>query len=134
MTISNELKQWLGVSCQPLSDCVAMIVTALTFEDGENIPLFAERTGSQIRFFDDGGVLFHFLGRGLFLGDKHNNLIHTIAENHGLLLNPDGEFEIVASKETASAELSRYLSAMIGMMDWERDHSHAASDNGAWMA
>jgi hypothetical protein len=134
MTISNELKQWLGVSCQPLSNSLAMIDTALTFDDGENIPLFAERTGSQIRFFDDGGVLFHFLGRGLFLGDKHNNLIHTIAENHGLLLNPDGEFEIVASKETASAAFSRYLSAMIGMMEWERDHSHAASDNGAWMA
>ncbi len=134
MTISNELKQMLGVSCKPISDSLAMIDTALNFEDDEDIPLFAERTSSQIRFFDDGSVLFHFLGRGLFLSDKHNNLINSIAEHHGLLLNPDGEFEIVASKETASAAFSRYLSAMIGMMDWERDHSHAASNNGAWMA
>lgn len=128
MMICDNLTTILGVSCQTLPNGLAIIDTAFAFEDGEGVPLFIEKMGSQVRFFDDGGVLMHFLGRGLSLDGKKSKFIKSIAEPHGVTLNSDGELEVWADEKSAPEAFAKYLSAMVGILNWERDHIGVSTD------
>lgn len=121
----------IGFACHRLSDdgSVALVETPFTFADGDSIPVFLEKIGSKLRFFDDGWVIMHFLGRGISMETRRQTrFIKKVAEANGLTLNAMGELEIVASAEQAPAAFARYLSAMVGMTAWELDQEGTASN------
>jgi hypothetical protein len=87
--ICNNLTNLLGVECVPLNEAgnVAFISTPFSFDDGEGVPVFAEVVAGQVRFFDDSGVMMHFIGRGVRLDDrKRLRFITTAAEAGGARL------------------------------------------------
>lgn len=121
----------IGVTCHPLSDdgSVAMLDTSFRFADGDAIPVFVEKIPGKVRFFDDGGVLRHFLGRGIKIESNRNTVfLKTAGEAHGVKLTQEGEFEIWSSDREAPDAFAKYMSALVAVTDWERSQEGVASD------
>lgn len=131
MMICSKLAEVIGMSCQSLSDDgnIAIIGTPFQFDDGGHIPVFVESDGRTLRFFDDGGVLLHLLGRGMQL-DNHRKtrFLKGLTEPHGVLLNKLGELEIKVPEEQAAAAFASYISSMLAIVRWEREQEGVATD------
>lgn len=127
----SDITRLIGMTCSPLSDdgSVAMLETAFTFADGDAIPVFIEKTGGMVRFFDDGGTLMHFAGRGLRLTNRRNiKFLTNAGAPHGVTLNDSGDFEVWAPSADAPKAFASYISAMISIADWERSQEGVAPD------
>lgn len=129
----NEISSLLGFSCHPLNEdgSVALIDTPFTFEDGDGLPVFVEKVGQNVRFFDDNEVVFHFLGRGL--GDSSGGLrtrfIKTAIAPYGLSLNDANVIEVWASQEQSKEAFARYLSGLLAIVGWEHDNQGVGIDS-----
>lgn len=135
--ICSQISSLLGIVCHPLNDdgSVAMLDTGFTFEDGDSVPVFLERHGQQVRFFDDGNVLLHFRGRGVSLeSNRQPRFIKSLAEPNGVRLNKDGELEIWAKAEEAPAAFAKFISAMTQITHWERDQIGLSTDTSLLIA
>lgn len=129
--ICDQIQELLGMTCYPLNDSgsIAMIATPFTFEDGDGLPVYVEKVGGQVRFFDDGGVILHFKGRGISLDNgRRTRFIRNIASENGAILNDDGEVEVWASSEAAASGFARYISTLIGLVDWEKAQKRINGD------
>lgn len=129
--ICEKLSSLLGFDCCPLSEAgnVALIETPFQFADGEGLPVYSEVSNGQIRFFDDGGVILHFLSRGLRLENKrHLRFIQNAAEANGVALTEAGEVEVWAKLEDAPAAFSQYVSTLLQLVAWEAAQEGANQD------
>ena len=129
--VCDQIESLLGMSCYPLNDCgsIAMIATPFTFEDGDGFPVYVEKIGSHVRFFDDGGVLLHFKSRGLsFENGRRARFIRMVASENGAALNEDGEVEVWSSSDTAAYGFARYISTLIGLVSWEKEQKGGYAD------
>ena len=129
--ICSNLSETIGFTCHPLNEdgSIAAISTPFRFSDGEPLPVYVERDGKRVRFFDDGGVLLHLRGRGVRLND-HRNLkpIRAVTELAGVSLNRLGELEIWSAVADAPNGFARYLAALMAVTTWERDLEGTATD------
>jgi len=106
-----------------------MVETPFSFPDGESIPVFIERVANQIRFFDDGGVMFHLLGRGVSLDDhRKTRFLKNLTEPSGVKLNEMGELEIWSDAKSAPSAFARYMSAMLALSSWETNQIGTPTD------
>lgn len=131
--ICDNLTTLLGFECCPLTAAgdVALISTPFQFEDGEGFPAFAEVAGNQLRFFDDGGTLLHFLGRGLRLDTwRRMRFITSAAEQHGATFTDCGEIEVWAPLDQAADAFGKYVSTMMAIAAWEKEQRGVAVDTG----
>ena len=129
--ICSTLNEMLGISCYPLNDegSVALITTPLQFCDRDPVPVFVESAGNMLRFFDDGAVVLHFLGRGLtFESPSRMRFIRSAVESSGLEFNERGEIQLWAKQEEAAQAFGCYLSAMVGLIRWEEDNQGVNAD------
>lgn len=129
--ICNKIQDLLGLTCFPLNDdgSLAMISTPFTFEDGDGVPVYIEKVPGHVRFFDDGGVMMHFLGRGLSLDNgRKTKFIKTVAQHNGVSFNDDGELEVWAPESQASAAFAKYMAAVLGLVGWEREQQGISTD------
>lgn len=129
--ICSSFSETIGFTCHPLNDdgSVAAISTPFHFADGDPLPIYVEREGKLVRFFDDGGVLLHLRGRGVRLNDQRNlKPIRAITEPAGVSLNKMGELEIWSSLVDAPKGFAKYLAALMAVTSWERDLEGTATD------
>lgn len=129
--ICSSLSETIGFTCYPLNDdgSIAAISTPFHFADGEPFPIYVERDGKRVRFFDDGGVLLHLRGRGVRLNDQRNlKPIRAITEPVGVELNKLGELEIWSPLAEAPKGFGKYLAALMALTSWERDLEGTATD------
>lgn len=129
--ICQQLHILTGFECMPLTDdgSLACIFTPFRFGDGDAFALYAEQAGGQLRFFDDGEVLLHFMGRGMQMHDqRRTKFIRAAGEPHGVHLNDDGILEIWTTSEDAPRAFAGFLSAVAAIAAWERDHQGAHID------
>lgn len=130
--ICNNLSLLLGYECHPLNEdgSVSLIKTSFTFNDGEAIPVFVEKIGAQVRFFDDNETVFHFLGRGL--GDAEGGLktrfIKKAIAPFGLTLNEDNVIETWAKDEDSGQAFARYIGGLLAIAQWERESEGTSPD------
>lgn len=112
-----------------------MIDTSFTFEDGDGVPVYLERVGDQIRFFDDGETILHFYGRGIRIDSpKRARFIKNVAATNGVSLNDMGELEIWSLESQAPAAFAKYISTLIGLIDWEKDQIGLSTDTSLLVA
>lgn len=133
----TNISDLLGISCQPLNEdgSIAMIETSFTFDDGEAVPVFLEKNGGQVRFFDDGGTIMHFLGRGVRLDDhKRTRFIKSMAATNGVTLSEIGELEIWAPEDQAPAAFAKYIGTLMGLAGWEKDQTGVSTDTSLLVA
>lgn len=129
--ICSQISSLLGIVCHPLNDdgTVAMLDTAFKFEDGDSVPVFLERQGKQIRFFDDGNVILHFRGRGVSIeNNRQPRFIRNLAEPNGVRLNDMGILEIWAREEEAPEAFAKYIATMAQLASWEKDQIGLSTD------
>jgi len=129
--ICDHLSSLLGLDCSPISDDgnVALIATPFTFDDGDSVPIYVQHVNGQLRFFDDGGVLLHLMGRGMNFEDgRRSKFIKTAAEPHGVSLSDSGELEVWAPIEKAPPAFAGYLSTLLAVTSWERDQRGVGTD------
>lgn len=129
--ICNRMSELLGLTCHPLTDdgLVAMIDSPFRYPDGNELPIFVEKLGPQIRFFDDGGALLHLFSRGISLDDhRKTKFIKSIAEPNHVKLNDLGELEIWSTEKDASTAFANYISAMLALVKWETDQAGVSTD------
>lgn len=134
--ICSTISQLIGFTCHPLSEdgSVAMIQTPFAFPDGDGIPVFVEKLGAQVRFFDDGGVLMHFRGKGVSLNDQRKTrFVRSVSEPNGVALNETGELEIWAKSEDATVAFAKYMSTMLALSNWELDQEGVATDTSLFL-
>lgn len=131
--ICTDLSQLLGYLCHPLNEdgSISFIETSFTFSDGEGLPVFVERVGSQVRFFDDNETVFHFLGRGL--GDEAGGLktrfIRKAIAPFGLTLNEENVIEIWAKEEDSGQAFAKYIGGLLTIAQWERESEGTSPDD-----
>lgn len=129
--ICNRISEILGLTCHPLTDdgMVAMIDSPFRYPDGDDVPIFVEKLGPQIRFFDDGGALLHLFSRGISFDDhRKTKFIKNIAEPNQVQLNELGELEIWSTEKDAPAAFANYISAMLTLVRWEADQVGVSTD------
>lgn len=129
--ICDQLQATLGISCHALNEegSVAMISTPFTFDDGDGVPVFVESNQTHIRFFDDGDVLFHFMGRGMSFEDsRRTRFIKNIATTHNIDFTDNGELEVWVVKEQAADGFAKYMAAILDIVGWERDQRGVSTD------
>lgn len=134
--ICDQLTSLIGFECCPLTAAgdVALISTPFQFQDGEGIPVYVELANGQVRFFDDGGTILHFLGRGVRLDDKRRmKWLVSAAESNGAQLTDTGEVEVWSSVTEASVAFAKYVAAMMAVSAWERDQEGVAVDTALFV-
>jgi hypothetical protein len=129
--ICQQLNTLLGFDCSPFSESgeVVLVSTPFKFDDGDSVPVFAEQIAGQIRFFDDGQTLMHFIGRGVRIENKKQAsfLINTAAKN-GAAFTDQGEIEVWAPLEQAQTAFAKYVSTLIALTVWEADQKGSNTD------
>jgi hypothetical protein len=129
--ICSQISKLLGIVCHPLNEdgSVAMLETPFVFEDGAHLPIFLEKSGPQIRFFDDGRTIMHFYGRGVAIDEgRRTRFIKSAAESNGVALNDKGILEIWAAERDASLAFAKYMSTMTQLAGWEKDQIGQSTD------
>lgn len=123
--ICNNLSELLGLTCYPLNDLgtLALITTPFTYGDGDYVHIYVEKITGNVRFFDDGAVIMHFLGRGMSLENKNKTrFIRNIAHSQGASLNDDGEIEVWAREADAEIAFAKFMATILGVVSWEREN------------
>ncbi|MDB5911200.1 MAG: hypothetical protein JWP34_5317 [Massilia sp.] len=129
--ICSTISEMIGFACYPLCEdgSVAMIETPFLFSDGDEIPVFVEKLGPNVRFFDDGAVIMHFMGRGVTFDDhRKTRFLKNIAEPNGVTLSESGELEIWANTNDAPTAFARYMATMLALTSWESEQTGASTD------
>lgn len=129
--ICSKISEVLGIVCHPLNEdgSVAMLETPFVFEDGGRMPVFLEKMGRQVRFFDDGRTVTHFYGRGISIeGARQTRFIKGAAESNGVSLNDKGVIEIWALEEEAPVAFAKYMATMTQLAGWEKDQIGQSTD------
>ncbi|WP_182915928.1 DUF1828 domain-containing protein [Massilia cavernae] len=122
----------IGFVCHPLNaeGSVAMIDTPFAFADGDGIPVFVEKIGSTVRFFDDGGVIMHLIGRGVSFDDhRRTRFLKNIAEPNGVQLNDSGELEIWSKSNEVQKAFAQYLTTVLAVTSWEKEQCGVSTDS-----
>ncbi len=134
--ICSQISDLIGFSCHPLDDQgqIALIETPFVFSDGDEVPVFVERVGSRVRFFDDGGFYLHFRGRGLGLRNAtQTRFLSTAAEQHGGAFTKDGVLEVWSSPNAAPQGFARYIGAAMELVRWESSHAGIAAETSLFI-
>lgn len=117
------LSQIIGYPCQAFTDdgSVAMIKTPFKFADGDDVPAYAEIGSDFVRFFDDGDVFFHFLGRGIPVdAERGTEFLAAIAESNGVSYSGAGNIEIQSAPGDCSSTFAKYMAALLAFISWEK--------------
>jgi hypothetical protein len=129
--ICDHLTTLLGFDCHALDAGgeVSLISTPFRFADGDAVPVFVQVRNGQVRFFDDGQAVMHFIGRGVRLENrKHARFISTAADAHGTAFSEDGDIEAWAPLAEAPSAFSRYIGTMLELCRWEKDQDGVSGD------
>jgi hypothetical protein len=126
--INPNVSELLGFVCHHMDDegTLAVIDTPFVFEDDDPIPVYVEQVGTKVRFFDDGEVIWHFMGLGIPMdswGDS--KFIEDLARLHDVSLNDRGELEIWADDDAAPGAFANYLLTIFEVVRWEREYNAA---------
>lgn len=129
--ICQQLNTLLGFDCSPLSESgdIAFVSTPFKFSDGDSVPVFVEKVGGQVRFFDDGQALMHFIGRGVRMENKkHASFLFNAATKNGAAFTEAGEIEAWASADMAHEAFAKYINTFISLTTWEAEQAGTNTD------
>lgn len=136
--ICSNLHKLIGFACQPINEqgSIAQIATPFTFADGDRLPVYVQSYDSQVhRFFDDGQTILHFIGRGMKFKNGHQlRFLANLAEKHGAALNKNGVLEVFSQNSAPQEAFSKYLSCLVAITEWEKEHEGLNADGAAFVA
>lgn len=116
--ICHNLSEILGFACHPLSEdgSVAFIDSPLTFLDGNSLPIYLKRAGTNLYFFDDHETVYHYIKKG-YRGDKERldtAFIRSALSPYGLSFE-NNQISVWGSIHNAKEVFARYLSGLLAV-------------------
>ena len=126
--ICDTLPSLLGIGCTPMDEAgnTVLVETPLQFEDGDPLQVFAQVVGERVKFFDDGSIVWHFLGRGLNLtDDRRSAFMRKIGAVHGVYVGDDLDFELQGALDQAPRLFAKFLGMCFAFIAWEKEHVDA---------
>lgn len=118
----NTLLKITGMKCHELDENLWLITTPQTFADGDYIPVYIEKTGETIRFFDDMEIKNHFEGRGHPVNKlRRIKSLFDALRNDGLTVTNSGIVELVGNLSDAPKLFNQFTSSFVHVIDWEKE-------------
>ena len=120
-------QQLFGMRCEPMdtrdgSEVIA-VYSPFTFADGGAIEVFASMSGGFVHLSDEGTTLLHLRSVGLPVSDKRRWApLKSAIKPYGASLTEDGTFELLANADRSSLAFARFVSALLSVANWEREH------------
>lgn len=129
--INSNISALIGFEYEQLEEdgSLGLIDTPFLFEDGDPVPVYVEEVDGRIRFFDDGGAIWHLMSLGVPVDNEGDtDFIRAVIKPTGAVLNQMGEIEAWAEAGQEPAAFARFLSAMLAMVRWEQDRDAIADE------
>lgn len=112
----------MGFDCRVISEQTIAVSTPFTFVDGEPIGFYLDDTGQSVRVSDNSDTLAHFAAIGYDISDRRRwQGIRQLVEAFGFQLLDTGEILGTDAKAMQDGLITRYISAMLAIVDYERE-------------
>lgn len=135
--ICNYLHNLTGFVCHPIDEqgTLAQIQTPFHFADGDPLPVYVQSfQNNVVRFFDDGQVILHFMGRGMDLSSGQRiRFLKNIASKFGADINKDGVLEISSKENNPSDAFAKYIACLHSVASWESEHQNNNATSAAFV-
>jgi hypothetical protein len=113
----------VGFECRVVGNQTLHISTPFTFMDGEPISFYLDDTGVSVRISDNSETLAHFAAIGYDISDRKRwRSIKQTVEAFGFSMLDTGEIIGSDSKQVEDSLITRYLSALLAVVDYEREY------------
>lgn len=123
MTTCEGLINRLGFDCRLIGRDTISVSTPFTFVDGVPIGFYLSESNLEIRISDNSETLFHFAAIGYDISERRKwKGIKQIIETFGFTLLDSGEIIGTAPVNQQQSLVTRYLSAMLAVVDFEREY------------
>lgn len=123
MATCEGLIKRVGFECRVLSDQTLSISTPFTFVDGEPISFYLDDTGASVRISDNSDTLAHLAAIGYDISDRKKwRGIKQTVETFGFSMLETGEIVGTDAKQMEDSLITRYISAMLAVADYEREY------------
>lgn len=123
----EHFQQLTGMRCEPMetrdgSEVIA-VYSPFTFADGGAIEVYASMSHGFLHLSDEGTTLLHMRSVGLPVSDKRRwTPLKSAIKPYGASLSEDGAFELLANADASATAFARFMSALISVANWEREH------------
>lgn len=123
MATCEGLIKRVGFDCRVIGNQTLSISTPFTFADGEPIAFYLDDTGVSVRVSDNSDTLAHFAAIGYDISDRKKwRSIKQTVEAFGLSMLETGEIVCTDAKQMEDSLITRYISAMLAVADFEREY------------
>jgi len=122
----HDLMSQIGWHCRDIEtlrgERATYVCTPLTLSSGKPLDFFLVENGEELRFTDDGTVMFEMYGMGYPLDDRRNwRGLEGIAEAFGFRLSDDGAFTVSFTRNELWLWGGRILQLFAAVMQWDED-------------
>lgn len=135
--ICNYLHNLTGFVCHPIDEqgTLAQIHTPFRFADGDPLPVYVQSFQKNVvRFFDDGQIILHFLGRGMDLSSGNKiRFLKNIAQKFGADISKEGILEITSQESNPSDAFAKYIACLHSVASWESEHQNINANGAAFV-
>src|SRR5690242_4051559 len=123
------LLERLGYECRVMGDRLIAVDTPFLFADGEPISFYLDENVNAVVVSDNANTLAHLASIGFDITDRRGwKSVGNIVSSFGFDLLDSGE---IVGKGIIGQEqelVTRYISAMLAVVDWECDYLAASSE------
>jgi hypothetical protein len=125
----------LGFECRMVKNNAIAVSTPFAFADGEPIGFYLIDTGDSVAISDNADTLAHLAGVGMDVADKRTwRGVKQATEDHGLELRDSGEIAGKADKAGETYLITRYISAILSIVEQEREMLGLTEEQSQYIA
>lgn len=123
MATCEGLLNRLGFACRLAGEAGVDVSTPFTFTDGEPIGFYLHDLEDGVRLSDNANTLAHLATIGYDISDRKKwRGVKQTVETFGLELLDSGEIVGKEIKKLEHGLVTRYISAILAVVDWEREY------------
>ena len=125
----------LGFECRMVKDTAIAVSTPFAFSDGEPISFYLHDAGDSVVISDNADTLAHLAGVGMDVADKRTwRGVKQAADEYGLELRDNGEIAGKAPKDRETSLITRYISAILAIVEQEREMLGLTDEQSQYIA
>lgn len=129
MTTCDSLLTRLGFSCRLVGDETIDVSTPFAFADGEPIGFYLEEKGLNVHLNDNANTLAHLGAIGYDISDRKKwRSVKLAVEAFGFEMSDYGQILGNSPIKAQHLLVTRYISAMMAVVDWEREYLGLSED------
>lgn len=129
----SEIIPDLGLRCRQVNANTLAVCTPLDFPDHTPIQLYVVESNNTLELTDDGDILMHLHGIGLFDNKRLSNAVSKRAQrNNAAFIN--GEIKMIANRNHLHSAFSDYLKLILDIIDYEQETTAISDDTAEFIS